>query len=184
MNSTEERERRRAERERRRLDDAERWYRSSRFRDRRARRALVVVGAAATSLLWAAAVVCWFLAPSELAMWATFALAGVALVVAFLVISVIAAATRGMVERGDVHLDERQRAERHRVYLLAHRGSTWLLVGTGLLVMTLSGKDDLFVEIPSAAIAVFAFAVLMTHLALPHLIAGWRAPDPLPDDED
>ncbi|GAA3158010.1 hypothetical protein GCM10010466_55950 [Planomonospora alba] len=178
-----ERERQRVERERRRMEEAERWYRSSRFRHRRARRALVGVGAAAMSLFWIAAVVCWLLAPSDLAMWTTFALAGVGVAVYAPVMFVLSAATQGMINLGGALLDERQRAERDKVYALAHRGTMWVIIATGIM-LGIPTRSAQVVAAPAAALILLAVALLLTHLALPHLIAGWRVPDPLPDDED
>ncbi|MBG0812755.1 hypothetical protein [Planomonospora sp. ID82291] len=175
---------RRAERDRIRVEKAEEWLRGSRYRTRRARRRLTVVGGGAVSLVWGSAVVCWFLAPSTTAMWTTFALGATALVVYGWAASVLVVAAQGVIGAGNAHLDERQQAERNRIYALAHRGTFWMLLATAAGMTLVRPGDDLVIEIPSAAALMLAVAVLVTHLTLPHLIAGWRAADPVLGDED
>lgn len=151
-------------------------------RTRRRRRAVVLAGAAAVAMPWAATVVCWNLAPSNTAMAATFVLLGVATALALPVISLLNAATRGTTSLKEHELDERQVTERLRAHTVAHRTMLVLLAGLVFAVMGVPG--DRGTEIPIAAITVAVIALFLTHLSLPLLVAGWRMQDPPPDDED
>ncbi|WP_051712078.1 hypothetical protein [Spirillospora albida] len=151
-------------------------------RTRRRRRAVVAAGGAAVAMPWAATVVCWHLAPSDTAMVATFVLLGVATALAFPVISLLNAATRGATSLQEHELDERQVAERLRAHTAAHR--TMLALLAGLVFAVLAVPGDRGTEVPIAAITVGVVALFLTHLSLPLLVAGWRMQDPPPDDED
>ncbi|GGK62457.1 hypothetical protein Sme01_04450 [Sphaerisporangium melleum] len=155
------------------------WYGT-----RRGRRTAVVLGAAAVALGYVSAVVCWFLAPSDPAMWTTFTLGGIGLLVYAWAYAVLLVASGGAVAMGENRLDERQLAERRQVRSLAHRATAWLLGLTLALTFFLDGADHFLVRIPTAAAVIYVFALFLTHLILPHLITGWRLPDPLAEDEE
>ncbi|AWS45724.1 hypothetical protein [Streptosporangium sp. 'caverna'] len=155
------------------------WYAT-----RRGRRILAGVGAASAGMIWVSAIVCFYLAPSTTAMWTTFALAGIASVIYVVFYSALIGATRGTVGLAERHLDERQSRERQKIQADARRGTLWILIALGVSLSLAVPKGELIVRVPSAAITVLVFAVIATHLILPSLLAAWRLPDPLPDDED
>ncbi|MFC7649247.1 hypothetical protein ACFQX6_59190 [Streptosporangium lutulentum] len=155
------------------------WYAT-----RRRRRILACAGAGSTGMLWIGAIVCFYLAPSLTAMWITFALVGAFVVLYVVFFSALVGADRGMVGFLERSPDERQARERQKIQADAHRGTLWVLVAVFVLVMSSVGRDSNTVLIPTAAIAVFLVALILTHLIMPSLVAAWRMPDPLPDDED
>ncbi|QXJ24777.1 hypothetical protein AGRA3207_006170 [Actinomadura graeca] len=149
---------------------------------RRRRRAAVVAGLAAVAMPWAACVVSWNHAPGDTATYATIALLCLSAVVAVPVIGVLGAATRGTTSLSERGLDERQVAERLRAHTVAHRIMLAVLVVVAAVVLgTGDGREA---HIPMAAIADGVVALFLTHLLLPVLVAGWRQPDPPPDDEE
>ncbi|MFC4529209.1 hypothetical protein [Sphaerisporangium dianthi] len=155
------------------------WYGT-----RRGRRTAVALGAVAVGTLYVDAVLCWFTAPSDTAMWTTFGLTALGLVVYAWAFAVLLVASGGAVGLTEDKLDERQLAERQRVRALAHRGTGWMLWLSTILVFNLPVNDDHMVRLPALALSVFVFGLFTTHLILPHLIAGWRLPDPMPEEDD
>ncbi|WP_433540049.1 hypothetical protein ACQP10_28440 [Streptosporangium sandarakinum] len=159
------------------------WPPRSWYATRRSRRVLAGVGAASAALGWISAVVCWYLAPSSLAMWTTFALWGAALVIYAVVYSALVGATRGVIGLAERHLDERQALERLRLQADSRRGTT-IMLGAVLALVLLADGGRPVVEVPTTAIFLLVYAMIATHLILPSLLAAWRMPDPPRDDED
>ncbi|WP_371784084.1 hypothetical protein [Streptosporangium subroseum] len=155
------------------------WYAT-----RRGRRILAGVGAASVGMIWVSAIVCFYLAPSVTAMWITFALAGIASVIYIVFYSALIGATRGTIGLAERYLDERQSRERQKIQADARRGTMWILIALGVLFSLAVPRGELIVQVPSAAITVLVLAMITTHLILPSLLAAWRLPDPMPDDED
>ncbi|MBE1534611.1 hypothetical protein [Actinomadura algeriensis] len=153
------------------------WH-SSRTR----RRVTVGAGAAAAAMPWAGTVVSWNLAPSDTAMWWTIGLFLAYVVITIPVTAALNSATRGMTSLAEGDLDERQVADRLRAYTIAHR--TMLMVLIVLVVVVLSVQGDRTTFVPIAAVVTGVVALFTTHMTLPVLVAGWRLPDPPPDDED
>ncbi|WP_406313078.1 hypothetical protein OHA77_32055 [Streptosporangium sp. NBC_01639] len=160
------------------------WPPRSWYATRRSRRILVGAGACSAGLIWVSAIVCWYLAPSDLAMWTTFALGGSALAIYIVVYSALVGATRGVVGLAEHYLDERQSLERQKVQADARRGTTVILVVLGAVLTFAVSGSEMTIRIPSAAIVMLTYALVTTHLILPSLLMGWRMPDPPPDDED
>ncbi|WP_344451746.1 hypothetical protein [Actinomadura kijaniata] len=183
-----EESRRRAAGRQRRRDDIIRatidQEMAPRWASRAGRRRLVGLAAGLLALPWAAVVVCWHLAPSDTAMWATFGLCLAAALGFTLLASPLMKVTRGVAGAPDRLLDERQITERLRAQALAHRATLTLLLAAAVLVSTTVPDEGDVATLPSAVFAVFSIALLATVAALPMLIAAWRMPDPLPDDED
>ncbi|MDP9848292.1 hypothetical protein [Streptosporangium lutulentum] len=167
---------------RKQVEDVRRSLRPRWYGTRQGRRVAAALGAAALAMIWASAVVCWFLAPSTTAMWITLSLAGIALVTYAGVFSVLIAASDGVVGLAEKNLDERQLAERRHIYTLAHRGSAWMLGVATIVVGLLSGSDHIL-RVPTTAAFMFMVAIWTTHKITPHLIACWRLEDAPPDDE-
>ncbi|MFF5208200.1 hypothetical protein [Streptosporangium sp. NPDC000396] len=153
--------------------------RRSRYATRGRRRVLVGAGAGSAGLVWVSAIVCWYLAPSDAAMWTTFALSGVALMIYVVVYGTLVIITRGV-----IGLDERQLRQRQKIQVDARRGTTAILLALGLALLLSIDGDKQVVQVPAAAIVMLLSAVIMTHLILPALMAGWQMADPPPDDED
>ncbi|MEU4535763.1 hypothetical protein AB0G15_12965 [Streptosporangium sp. NPDC023825] len=160
------------------------WPPRSWYATRRRRRILAGMGAGSAGMIWISAIVCWYLAPSDVAMWTTFALAGSALAIYFVVWSALVTATRGVVGLAERYLDERQIRERQKIQADARRGTTMVLVVLSLVLLLASREAEKIVQIPAAAIVTLMSAVITTHLILPALLAGWQMSDPPPDDED
>ncbi|GAA4233319.1 hypothetical protein FHR32_000601 [Streptosporangium album] len=160
------------------------WPPRSWYATRRNRRLLAGAGAGSAGLIWVSAIVCWYLAPSDLAMWTTFALGGSALVIYIVVYSALVGATRGVVGLAERYLDERQSLERQKAQADARRGTTAVLIALGAMLSFAVSGAEMTIRIPSAAIVMLMYAVVTTHLILPSLLMGWRMPDPPPDDED
>ncbi|WP_326824457.1 hypothetical protein [Streptosporangium sp. NBC_01756] len=160
------------------------WPPRSWYATRRSRRTLVGAGACSAGLIWVSAIVCLYLAPSDLAMWTTFALMGAALVIYVMVYSALVGATRGMVGLAERYLDERQSRERQRIQVEARRGTTAVLIALGALLSLAMPRGEMFVQVPAAAVIMLMLGVIATHVILPALVAGWRMSDPPPDDED
>ncbi|MEU4405641.1 hypothetical protein AB0F88_14015 [Streptosporangium sp. NPDC023963] len=168
-----------------RLEAAHRdWPPRSWYATRRRRRILAGAGAGSAGMIWISAIVCWYLAPSDVAMWTTFALMGTALAIYIVVWSALVTATRGVVGLHDRYLDERQSRERQKIQADARRGTTVVLVVLSLVLLLASRDAEKIVQVPVAAIVMLMSAVITTHLILPALMAGWQMSDPPPDDED
>ncbi|MFC4906113.1 hypothetical protein [Actinomadura gamaensis] len=152
-----------------------------RYATRSGRRNLVRAGIACLALFYASAVVCWILAPSDTAMYVTLACDGIGLLAGGTVLGQMVVVTRGTTRLPDHLLDERQAVEKLRAHSAAHR-LTLLLLFVSLfgieLGMSLTGDHS-----PSAAVVVTFMALLVTVLSLPLLVATWRMPDPIPDEE-
>ncbi|WP_157433097.1 hypothetical protein [Actinomadura rifamycini] len=172
---------------------AERWARTqeqgleedrlrSWHRTRTRRRVTAAAGGLGLAMPWAGTVVSWHLAPSDTAMYWTIGLFIGYVVIVVPVYGALNIATRGTTSLAEDRLDERQVADRLRAYTIAHRAMLLLLVVLMLAVLAVEGDRDTF--IPMAAIVTGVVALFSTHLALPVLVAGWRLPDPPPDDED
>jgi hypothetical protein len=150
---------------------------------RPARRRLVMAGTAALVILWAGLVVIARYAPSDLARNVYLSMFGVSLVVGLPVISWLHAATRGALYLPERFLDERQLTERRRAYTSAHGATTLVLGLLFVLANFVSWQDGpLSITIPLALIGPTALTLAATHYTMPLLIAGWRLPDPPPDD--
>ncbi|WP_329084318.1 hypothetical protein [Streptosporangium sp. NBC_01469] len=160
------------------------WPPRSWYATRRRRRILVGAGAGSAGMIWISAIVCWYLAPSDVAMWTTFALMGAALVIYVVVWSALVTATRGVVGLADRYLDERQSRERQKIEADARRGTTVVLFALGVVLLAASREDAKVVQVPAAAIVMLMSAVITTHLILPALMAGWQMSDPPPDDDE
>ncbi|MFF0312112.1 hypothetical protein ACFYSC_32145 [Streptosporangium sp. NPDC004379] len=161
------------------------WPPRSWYATRRSRRTLAAVGTAAVALAWISAIVCWFFAPSSLAMWTTFVLWGAAIAIYTTVYAALVGATRGVIGLAGQHLDERQARERRRLQADAHRGTTIMLYAVlALVLLAVTGAKASVVEVPVAAIVLFAYAMIVTHHILPSLLAAWRMPDPPQDDDE
>jgi hypothetical protein len=150
------------------------WYAT-----RRRRRALAAVGLAGLAMIWAGTVVSWNLAPSDTAMWVTVTLLTVSVVTTLPVVGALNIATRGTTSLAESRLDERQVAERLRAFTAAHR--VMLAVLVAVVVGVLAADTE---HVPMAAVVVGVVALFETHMLLPVLVAGWRMPDPPPDDEE
>jgi hypothetical protein len=164
------------------VEDVRRVLRPKWYGTRQGRRITAALGSAALAMIWASAVVCWFLAPSTTARWITLALTGVALVIYAGVFSVLIVASEGVVSLAEKNLDERQLAEKRHVYALAHRGGNWML-GAATTVVAVMSVGHSILRIPTAAAFMFMVAAWTTHKIMPHLIVCWRLEDALPDDE-
>ncbi|GAA4191109.1 hypothetical protein GCM10022252_30470 [Streptosporangium oxazolinicum] len=160
------------------------WPPRSWYATRRRRRILAGAGAGSAGMIWISAIVCWYLAPSDVAMWTTFALMGTALVIYVVVWSALVTATRGVIGLADHYLDERQSRERQKIQADARRGTTVVLVALGLVFLIAMREEDKIVQVPAAAIVMLMSAVITTHLILPALMAGWQMSDPPPDDDE
>ncbi|MFD0904946.1 hypothetical protein [Actinomadura sediminis] len=153
------------------------WHRT-----RTRRRVTAGAGALGLAMPWAGTVVSWHLAPSDTAMYWTIGLFIGYILIVVPVYGALNTATRGTTSLAEDRLDERQVADRLRAYTIAHRLMLLLLVVLVVAVLGVEGDRDTF--IPMAAIVTGVVALFSTHLALPVLVAGWRLPDPPPDDED
>ncbi|GLZ15136.1 hypothetical protein Acsp04_53710 [Actinomadura sp. NBRC 104425] len=152
-----------------------------RYQTRKGRRRLVVAAAGCLGLMWAAAVVCWYLAPSTAAMVTTFVLCGLALVVGAQLWGMLHIVTRGTASLPEHLLDERQVRERLSAHPIAHRLTLLLLLAVFLAVgLALQEERP---EVPSAAAVVLLFALMATVWSLPMLVTAWRMADPPPEEE-
>ncbi|TDC77588.1 hypothetical protein [Actinomadura sp. 7K507] len=154
----------------------------ARYARRRPRRVLAGASAVTLSLLWVDAAVSWVLAPSDTAMIANFVILGVLLLIGIPLAGQLIALTRGLTTKREHELDERQLTARLRAYAAAHRATTFVLFAVLLVTMT-ADRDGRESYIPGAALFLILFAMLLTHVALPLIVAAWQAADP-PDDED
>jgi hypothetical protein len=127
--------------------------------------------------------VCFYLAPSITAMWITFALAGIASVIYVVFYSALIGATRGTVGLAERYLDERQARERQKIQAAAHRATTVIILASGVSLSFAMGRGEKFIQISSSTVLLIMLAMYATHAILPSLLAAWRLPDPLPDDE-
>ncbi|MFG1820922.1 hypothetical protein ACGFIJ_00410 [Microbispora bryophytorum] len=153
-------------------------------RSRRRRRLLVVAGAAGVLLLWADAGVSWAIAPSDAAVRVNLVLVAVMLAIWIPVVIALNSATRGLASLPESHLDERQVAERFRVHTYANKVMRLILGCLAVFVMVATWTEGEKSQIPGAAVFLGVFALGWTHFLLPLLVAGWRMPDPPPDDDD
>ncbi|GAB2878549.1 hypothetical protein [Streptomyces mayteni] len=97
---------------------------------------------------------------------------------------VLNSATRGLLELRERALDERQLAERGRVFTVAHRAQLSLTLaavgGLGLLhLLTDDGSEGVSVEVLLVAL----FGLGLTHWLLPLWTAMLRTPDEPADDD-
>jgi hypothetical protein len=153
----------------------------ARYSSRTGRHRMVGLGVACLALIWAAAVICWYLAPSTTAMVSTFVLCGLALAIGVWVYGTLLLVS-GVSGRIPEHLmDERQLQQRYRAHADAHRLTLLLVFVTFFLVMLMMGDAD---QVPAAALVVLFLALLATVAALPVLIASWKMPDPPAADEE
>ncbi|MCG5219834.1 hypothetical protein [Streptosporangium sp. KLBMP 9127] len=151
---------------------------------RRKRRRLAGAGVLALALQWTSIPVIWFAAPSDLARNITISSLAISLMIYLPVVSLLNVATKGSTGLAEHLLDERQVIERRRAITVAHRATTWVLGGlflTAALVTNRATQDTM--TIPTAIIYPLAFVLWLTHYVLPLLIAGWRLPDPPPEDD-
>lgn len=155
---------------------------SARYASRRPRRALAVAGGSCLGLLWVDAAVSWILAPSDTAMIVNFVILGVLLVAGVPLAGRLIATTRGMISRREQELDERELAGRLRAFSTAHRCTTVVMVLVMAVTMS-ADRDGRDSQIPGAALFLILFALLVTHVLLPLVVATWQMPDP-PADED
>ncbi len=176
-----ESQRKRAERMRVLDDELERRM-PARYAKQRSRRILAVAGGACLGLFWVDAAVSWFLAPSDTAMILNFVVLGVVLVVGLPLAGQLIAVTRGMTSKPERELDERQQADRLRAFSTAHRGTSVVMILVMIVTMT-ADRDGRDSQIPGAALFLILFALLVTHILLPLVVATWQMPDP-PADED
>ncbi|GAA4127734.1 hypothetical protein [Actinomadura keratinilytica] len=153
----------------------------ARYRTRQARRRLVAAAAGCLGLLWAAAVVCWFLAPSTAAMITTFVLCGLALAAGAQLWGMLHIVTRGTVSLPEHLLDERQVRERLSAHPVAHR-LTLALLFVVFFAVSLALRQER-PEVPGAAAVVLLFALMATVWSLPMLVTAWRMADPPPEEE-
>ncbi|MFD3676872.1 hypothetical protein [Streptomyces sp. NPDC058613] len=156
---------------------------SARYASRRSRRALAVAGGSCLGLLWVDAAVSWTLAPSDTAMIVNFVILGVMLVAGFPLAGLLIATTRGMISRREHELDERELAGRLRAFSTAHRCTTVLMVLVAAVTM-FADRDGRDSQIPGAALFLILFALLVTHVLLPLVVATWQIPDPPADDDE
>src|SRR4051794_36049228 len=98
-------------------------------------------------MIWISAIVCFYLAPSNIAMWTTFALAGAASVIYATFYSALVRATRGTVGLPERYLDERQSRERQKIQAEAHRKTTLVLIAAGALLLLALDTDHMFIRI-------------------------------------
>ncbi|GAA2738818.1 hypothetical protein [Actinocorallia aurantiaca] len=154
----------------------------ARYAKQRARRTLAVVGGACLGLLWVDAAVSWVLAPSDTAMIFNFVVLGILVVAGFPLAGQLLAITRGMTFKSEQELDEREQAGRLRAFSAAHK-CTSVVMFVVLLVTMLVDRDGRDSQIPGAALFLILFALLITHVLLPLIVATWQMPDP-PADED
>ncbi|WP_432865167.1 hypothetical protein [Microbispora rosea] len=153
------------------------------YRTRARRRLLVATGATGLLVIWADAIVSWYIAPSDTAVTVNFVLLAVALVCYLPSVTTLNAATRGLASLPERRLDERQVAERLRAYTVANTLMRLILTLILALVLASMWGDGPAARVPGAAIALGLIAMWLTHLVLPLLVAGWRLPDPPPDDD-
>ncbi|MGW5265404.1 hypothetical protein ACWEQG_30910 [Microbispora sp. NPDC004025] len=152
-------------------------------RTRRRRRLLVVAGAASVLLLWADAAVSWAIAPSDTAVRVNLVLLVVMAAIYIPVVTALNSATRGLASLPESRLDERQVGERFRAHTYANRVMRLVLGGLAVFVVVATWDAGEKAQIPGAAVFLGVFALLWTHILLPLLVAGWRLPDPPPDDD-
>ncbi|GAA2573202.1 hypothetical protein SMC26_27935 [Actinomadura fulvescens] len=154
-----------------------------RYARRRNRRLLAGTGAALLGLLWADAAISWALAPSDTAMIANFVILGVLIVLGLPMAGQLIAVTRGVTSKREHELDERQQLARLRAFSTAYKCTTALIVVATAATMFSDRDDEL--HVPSAALFLILFALLVTHALLPLVVATWQLPDPpAEDDED
>lgn len=155
----------------------------ARFAGRRGRRQLVGAGVGVLALLWIDTAVCWILAPSDVAMYTTFAVMAVALLAGSWIWGTLFLSTRGTIGLPEHLLDERQLKEQLRAHAAAHRLTLLLLFITYFVVLLALPEGDT-PAIPAAALTVLFLSLVVTVWALPMLAAAWRLPDPPADDDE
>jgi hypothetical protein len=154
----------------------------ARFAGRRGRRELTAAGVAVLALLWLDTAVCWILAPSDAAMYTTFAVLAVVIVAGAWLWGTLWLSVRGTVGAPEHLLDERQLRERLRAHATAHRATAVLLLATYFVVILAMPRGE-SASVPAAALTVLFLALVATVWALPMLVAAWRLPDPPVDEE-
>ncbi|TDD15766.1 hypothetical protein E1287_41960 [Actinomadura sp. KC06] len=155
----------------------------TRYGRRRPRRVLAGAGAVTLGLLWVDAAVSWIIAPSDTAMIVNFVVLGVLLLVGLPLATQLVALTRGLTAKRERELDERQLTARLRAFATAHRASTAVIAAV-LLVTMVADRDGRESQIPGAALFLILFALLVTHIFLPLIVATWQMTDPPIEDED
>ncbi|MGH3239042.1 MAG: hypothetical protein ACRDNL_01600 [Spirillospora sp.] len=154
-----------------------------RYGRRRPRRVLAGAGAATLGLLWVDAAVSWVIAPSDSAVIVNIAVLGVLLLAGFPLATQLVALTRGLTAKREHELDERQLTARLRAFATAHRATTVVIVAALLVTMAATAGDGRDAQIPGAAQFLILFALLVTHIFLPLVVATWQMTDPPVDDE-
>ncbi|MFD5112843.1 hypothetical protein ACFWNG_11060 [Streptomyces sp. NPDC058391] len=139
-----------------------------------ARRRGIVCAHIALTALGAAA---WIMVGFSDQRWALFALVGVVLPWC-VATGLINSATRGLLElRGRV-LDERQRAERHRVQARAHRATSFLLLAGALAASAVGWLGEVQAEVRvEVLLAPVLVGVLVVHWMMPLWVAGLLVED-------
>ena len=156
---------------------------SARYGRRCPRRTLAVAGGSCLGLLWVDAAVSWVLAPSDTAVIVNFVILGVVIIAAGSLGGMLIVATGGTIAKRKHELDERELAGRLRASSTAHRCTTVVLVLVTVVTMFATSSDGRDSQIPGAALFLILFALLLTHVLLPLVVATWQMPDP-PADED
>ncbi|MGI5155629.1 hypothetical protein [Microbispora sp. CA-102843] len=154
------------------------------YRTRARRRLLVASGATGLLMMWADAVVSWRIAPSDTAVTVDLVLLALMLVFYLPAVTALNAATRGLASLPERRLDERQVAERLRAYTKANTLMRVVLTVVVMAVFASMWGDGREAAAPAAAVILGLAALWLTHLILPLLVAGWRMPDPPPDEPD
>ncbi|WP_204055642.1 hypothetical protein [Microbispora corallina] len=152
------------------------------YRTRARRRLLVAAGAVSVLVLWADATVSWFIAPSDTAVLVNFVLLLVMLAFFVPAVTALNIATRGLASLPERRLDERQVAERLRAFTQANIAMRLILGAVLVAIVAATWEGGPAVRVPGAAVFLGVMALLWTHYLLPLLVAGWRLPDPPPDD--
>jgi hypothetical protein len=156
----------------------------ARYAHQRGRRRLVMVGAGAVGLLWAATAVAWVLAPSDTAMFVCFGLFGLAAVAGAGVGGALSLSTRGIIGLPPHLLDEWQSKQRLHAHAKAHQLTLLLLFVTYFVVILALPDDAANANVPNAALTILFLSLVATVATLPSLVVAWRMPDPPADDED
>jgi hypothetical protein len=155
------------------------WYAT-----RRSRRILAVVDAGSIGMIWLGVILYWHLGADTILLWILPVLWGGAAVIHVVGHRMLVAASRGIVGLAERYLDERQARERQKIQAAAHRATTVIILASGVSLSFAMGKGENFIQISSSTVLVIMLAMYATHTILPSLLAAWRLPDPLPDDED
>ncbi|TDB83399.1 hypothetical protein E1264_28625 [Actinomadura sp. KC216] len=155
----------------------------ARYARRRPRRVLAGAGAVTLGLLWVDAAVSWVVAPSDTAVIVNLVVLGVLLAIGLPLATQLVALTRGLTAKRERELDERQLTARLRAFATAHRAST-VVIAAVLLTTMLADRDGRDSQIPGAALFLILFALLVTHIFLPLIVAAWQLTDPPAEDDE